>query len=108
MPLFQFRQNNSGGQYMGPKFVVVKADDADQANQIAQDQGPVYFDGVADGIDCDCCGDRWYPVNDDDAQDQPSSYGYGGGVTVYRDGDNYIDYAGDSWSVKVIRQNHKN
>ena len=69
MPLFQFRQNNSGGQYMGPKFVVVKADDADQANQIAQDQGPVYFDGVADGIDCDCCGDRWYPVHDFNADD---------------------------------------
>ena len=69
MPLFQFRQNNSGGQDMGPKFVVVKADDADQANQIAQDQGPVYFDGVADGIDCDCCGDRWYPVHDFNADD---------------------------------------
>ncbi len=69
MPLFQFRQNNSGGQYMGPKFVVVKADDADQANQIAQDQGPVYFDGVADGRDCDCCGDRWYPVHDFNADD---------------------------------------
>ena len=69
MPLFQFRQNNSGGQYMGPKLVVVKADDADQANQIAQDQGPVYFDGVADGIDCDCCGDRWYPVHDFNADD---------------------------------------
>ena len=69
MPLFQFRQNNCGGQYMGPKFVVVKADDADQANQIAQDQGPVYFDGVADGRDCDCCGDRWYPVHDFNADD---------------------------------------
>ena len=69
MPLFQFRQNNSGGQFMGPKFVVVKADDADQANQIAQDQGPVYFDGVADGRDCDCCGDRWYPVHDFNADD---------------------------------------
>ena len=69
MPLFQFRQSNSGGQFIGPKFVVVKADDADQANQIAQDQGPVYFDGVADGIDCDCCGDRWYPVHDFNADD---------------------------------------
>ena len=69
MALFQFRQNNSGGRWMGPKFVVVKADDADQANQIAQDQGPVYFDGVADGRDCDCCGDRWYPVHDFNADD---------------------------------------
>ena len=69
MPLFQFRQNNSGGRWMGPKFVVVNADNADQANQIAQDQGPVYFDGVADGRDCDCCGDRWPAVHDFDADD---------------------------------------
>jgi hypothetical protein len=69
MALFQFRQNNSGGQFMGPKFVVVKADDADQANQIAQDQGPVYFQGVAKGIDCDCCGDRWNAVHDFNADD---------------------------------------
>ena len=31
------------------------------ANDIAQGNG-IYFNGVADGIDCDCCGDRWYPV----------------------------------------------
>lgn len=69
MALFQFRQNNSGGVWIGPKNVIVQADSADQANQIAQDQGSVYFDGVADGIDCDCCGDRWHSVHDGYADD---------------------------------------
>ena len=103
MSYFKFRQNNSFGVFKGTPLIFVQADNADDANRIAQDHG-VYFNGVADGVDCDCCGDRWYPVSDDDAQDQPSSYGYGGGVTFYRDGDNYIDYAGDSWSVKVIQK----
>ena len=101
MSYFKFRQNNSFGVFRGTPLIFVQADNAADANRIAQDHG-VYFNGVADGLDCDCCGDRWYPVHDDDAQDQPSSYGYGGAVTVYSDGDNYIDYAGDSWSVKVI------
>ena len=69
MPLFQFRQNNSGGRWIGPKVVVVRAPSAGQANQIAQDQGPVYFHGVAKGIDCDCCGDRWNRVHDGYADD---------------------------------------
>ena len=101
MSYFKFRQNNSFGVFRGTPLIFVQADNAADANRIAQDHG-VYFNGVADGLDCDCCGDRWFPVSDDDAQDQPSSYGYGGAVTVYSDGDNYIDYAGDSWSVKVI------
>lgn len=101
MSYFKFRQNNSFGHFVGTPLVFVQADNADDANRIAQDNG-VYFNGVADGIDCDCCGDRWYPVHDDDAQDQPSSYGYGGAVTVYSDGDNYMDYSGKNWSVKII------
>ena len=105
MSYFKFRQNNSFGVYRGTPLVFVQADNAADANDIAQDHG-IYFNGVADGLDCDCCGDRWFPDSDDDAQDQPSSYGYDGGVTVYSDGDNYIDYAGDVWSVKVIQQNH--
>ena len=92
MSYFKFRQNNSFGVFIGTPLVFVQADNAADANRIAQGHG----------VDCDCCGDRWYPVHDDDAQDQPSSYGYGGGVTVYSDGDNYMDYSGRNWAVKVI------
>ena len=55
---YVFRQNNSYGVYMGPSRVVVEANSADEANRAAEAQG-VYFDGVARGLDCSCCGDRW-------------------------------------------------
>ena len=74
MSYFKFRQNNSFGHFVGTPLVFVQADNAADANSIAQDQ--------------------------------PSSYGYGGGVTVYSDGDKYIDYCGDTHAVKVIQQNH--
>ena len=104
---FKFRQNNSFGHFVGTPLVFINAPNAAQANDIAQQNG-IYFNGVADGIDCDCCGDRWFRVCDDDAQAKPSSYGYGGGVTVYSHGDKYIDYCGDTHAVKVIQQNHQN
>ena len=69
MPLFQFRQNNSGGRFIGPKNVVIQAENAADANDIAQNSQDIYFNGVAKGIDCDCCGDRWHAVHDFDADD---------------------------------------
>ena len=103
MSYFKFRQNNSFGHFVGTPLVFIQANNAARANRVAQDNG-IYCNGVADGVDCDCCGDRWCPVSDDDAQEQTKSVGYGGGVTVYSDGDNYVDYAGDNWSVKVIKK----
>ena len=68
MPFFTFGQNNSGGSFVTndsvAEYVIVEADNADAANSIANDIG-IYFNGVKDGIDCDCCGDRWYPAWDD-------------------------------------------
>ena len=71
MSYFKFRQNNSFGHFVGTPLVFIQANNAARANRVAQDNG-IYFNGVADGVDCDCCGDRWYPVSDDDAQDQPN------------------------------------
>ena len=108
MSYFKFRQNNSGGAFAGTPLVFVQADNADDANRIAQDHG-VYFNGVADGVDCDCCGDRWYPVSDDDAQDVPTDLfmddDWNCTVKVYSDGDNYMDYSGKVWKVRVIGKN---
>jgi hypothetical protein len=101
MKWFKFRQNNSFGHFVGTPLVFIQAYNAEHANDIARHKG-IYFNGVADGIDCDCCGDRWFRVCDDDAQDQPSSYGYDGSVTVYSDGDNYTDYSGKVWKVRVL------
>jgi hypothetical protein len=75
MAFFTFYQNNSGGVLIGPaKFVIVAADNADQANDTAQDHG-IYFDGCSSGIDCDCCGDRWHRASDYNATDTPMIYG---------------------------------
>jgi len=74
MPFFHFDQNNSGGGYDADEnvapIVVIEAVDADAANDKAEELG-VYFGGVSDGRDCECCGDRWYAVEDYDAKDKP-------------------------------------
>ena len=59
--IYTFRQNNSGGYYCKPaKHVIVKnARDSEHATEIALAAG-VYFNGIAAGTDCSCCGDRWY------------------------------------------------
>lgn len=56
---YTYHQNNSGGFFKGPSIVIVEADSHEEADEIAQENG-VYFDGVDKGIDCECCGDRWY------------------------------------------------
>lgn len=72
---YRFNQNNSGGDFFGPRYVLVQAPSASTANALAQDHG-VYFDGCEDGRDCPCCGDRWDRVYDDhDATDSPCVYG---------------------------------
>jgi hypothetical protein len=66
---YTFNQNNSGGHFdiddkTGiSEFVFVEAHDEKEANERAESIG-IYFDGCSYGIDCDCCGDRWYPVDD--------------------------------------------
>lgn len=61
---FHYRQNNSGGHFdYDPKEgisvnVYVEARDAKEADFRAEQIG-IYFDGIENGMDCDCCGDRW-------------------------------------------------
>lgn len=62
MKWFQFNQNNSGGKMVVndqvSDHVFIQAPSADAANSLAERIG-IYFNGVADGNDCECCGDRW-------------------------------------------------
>ena len=75
MPFYTFRQNNSGGWFDAPAIaLVIEADNADEANDIAQKDHGVYFDDDYD-IDCECCGNRWYRVTEWDATGQPEVYG---------------------------------
>lgn len=71
-----FRQNNTHGYYVGPVYVCFEVDSIKEANELAEASGVVYFDGVGRGMDCDCCGDRWYPVLDEeDLTETPTMYG---------------------------------
>ena len=62
---FIYRQNNSGGVYVGPKYVLIEANSAEQADEIALNGDVIYFDGCSTGMDCACCGDRWRSTWDD-------------------------------------------
>lgn len=79
---YVYRQNNSGGYFIGPKFVIVQAVSADHADDLASDHGDVYFNGCASGADCSCCGDRWHTQWEDgyeslnDAIDNCKLYAY--------------------------------
>ncbi len=76
MTVYSFRQNNSGGYYCQPaKHIIVKdARDEDHAHEIALGAG-MYTNGVAAGMDCSCCGDRWYGVDDEyDTLDEALNY----------------------------------
>lgn len=57
---YEFRQNNSGGFWREPGMsVIIEANSSEEANVIAETKG-LYFNGCEEGLDCDCCGDRWY------------------------------------------------
>jgi len=72
---FTFRQNNSGGFFTGPAInVIVEADDHEQANNIAEENG-VYFRGCSTGQDCNCCGDRWSSAWQTDGTEEPEIWG---------------------------------
>lgn len=62
MNFYEFTQNNSGGEW---KFddklchrLFIEARTKEKATEKAILMG-VYFDGVEEGQDCSCCGDRW-------------------------------------------------
>lgn len=74
MAYYTFSQNNSGGFYRGPQYVIVEAESADEANERAETYSEVYFDGCRRGLDCECCGDRWSEVNEQDATEVPTIF----------------------------------
>jgi hypothetical protein len=73
---YSFRQNNSGGHFVRNKnvdgTVIIEADDEKSAIYRAYEVG-IYFNGVSEGMDCECCGDRWSEPYDD-GDEVPSHY----------------------------------
>lgn len=60
---FIYNQNNSGGSFVTNKNlchrVCIEANNEKKAEEKAEELG-IYFNGVDEGIDCPCCGDRWH------------------------------------------------
>ena len=77
---YHFNQNNSGGYFTIDEnrgithHVVIEADNASEANQDAKEIG-IYFEGCYTGRDCNCCGDRWHEVDEDDGEEVPAICG---------------------------------
>jgi hypothetical protein len=63
MGFYTFSQNNSGGVFDIDdnirEWVIIEGNDMNEILDRANDIG-IYFDGMSKGIDCSCCGDRWY------------------------------------------------
>jgi len=74
--IYEFNQNNSGGSFVVDDKLchrlLIEAESVDEASDIAENLG-VYYNGCESGMDCECCGDRWYrPWN---SNTFPYSYG---------------------------------
>lgn len=67
MNWYMFDQNNSGGSFIVNDNVChrlfIEAVSFGDAIEKAEELG-CYWNGVAEGRDCPCCGDRWYPTDD--------------------------------------------
>lgn len=76
---YHYSQNNSGGSFdFDPASgithnVIIEARDGDHADERAKEIG-LYFNGVEDGLDCDCCGNRW-SQSYGNGTDEPTIYG---------------------------------
>lgn len=104
MAFYQWNQNNSGGIFVVNDQlchrIIVEADTMKEAEHKAFDMG-VYYNGCYDGIDCDCCGDRWYCADTVDIPNESYSY------------DSVEDYAQHladeyGWTTPDIRIFYKN
>lgn len=105
MPFFEFIQNNSGGSFVQNEtlchIVIIEAGGLNEALDKAEDLG-CYFDGVSKGIDCPCCGDRWYPPYSSDGMEFP----YVDGKDTYETIEDYASEMAEiytRWSSSNVR-----
>jgi len=63
LKFYEISQNNSGGSFVTDDKLChrlfIEARSSAEADSIAEDLG-CYWNGVDEGMDCECCGDRWY------------------------------------------------
>ena len=115
---YEINQNNTGGSFVtNDKLchrLFIEADSESEATDKAEDLG-CYWNGVDDGMDCSCCGDRWYPSgNSVDLEDQNARWG-GYEVSEWLSGESYAglsdfdivkefksNYEGSEWGIEPI------
>jgi hypothetical protein len=66
---YAYHQNNSGGNFiindkLG-EIVVIEENSIENANKKAISIG-IYFNGVGKNRDCECCGDRWSSIPEEE------------------------------------------
>lgn len=90
MKFYHFRQNNTYGRWSEDdrvaRNVYIQARTAKEANKKAKEIG-IYFNGCEDGIDCDCCGDRWCEVHEESTYHKGLKDFYVPFVAYYANGD---------------------
>ena len=63
LKFYEYSQNNTGGSFVTDDklchVLFIEANSSTEADSIAEDLG-CYWNGVEEGSDCECCGDRWY------------------------------------------------
>lgn len=105
MGFYEFTQNNTGGVFeINDKVchrLFIEANSADEANEIAKGLG-VYFDGCSKGLDCSCCGDRWYEVYQEVNLENIRKKGYT--VCVFGEGDAEIKWRDKYGTYKVLEE----
>ena len=88
---YKYWQNNSGGSFdiddaSGIGVIVwIEATDDRHADSRAESIG-IYFNGVDDELDCECCGDRWseaYLVHERDKPTFDQKYDFVWHDTIY-------------------------
>lgn len=88
---YQFDQNNSGGSFDVDENVChrlfIEAYSLEEATDKAESLG-CYWDGVENGIDCPCCGDRWYSGDEVDLEKYTTE-----GYSVW-------EHDGETWAKK--------
>jgi hypothetical protein len=76
---YEISQTNTGGSFVTDDKLChrlfIEASSEDEAISKAEDLG-CYWNGVDEGMDCPCCGDRWYPSgNGVDLEDMNKRWG---------------------------------
>ena len=98
MKFYLFNQNNSGGFFKSDKNitnnVAIEAESLAKAEAFAFSIG-IYYNGCEDGIDCECCGDRWYKPSE---LEFPHSYSKS---NTFADIESYLQYQADNYGWLV-------